>query len=598
MSPDPGPAPQSTPPPTEAYEVYGDRPDPFRPDRPPPLLHRAVPVLGAVARYRAGGVRRDLLAGVTVAAVALPAGMAYAEVAGLSPVVGLYALLLPAIAYALLGSSRQLIVGPDGATSVLVATALAPMAITDPGEYAALAAMLALMVGAVFWLARLARLGWMADYFSHPVLVGYIHGIAIVLIVGQLGKMLGVQVDGDRVLDQLGDISRNLEATDAATVVVGLVSLAVLVAFRLFAPRLPGALIVVVGGIIVSAAVGLQADGVPVVGHVPSGLPSFGIPHVDGRHFAELVPAALGIFFVGFADGILTARSFAGRHGQHIDVRQEMGALGTANLLAGLTQAYPTNASPSRTAVNDAMGARTQVAGAVAAGVIAIVLLVLTSPVQYLPTACLGAVIIVAGAGLIRPSAWLTLARIDRVEVGIAAVTTAGVILVGVLQALVIAVLLSVVDVVRRSARPRDAVLGYVESLGRWADVRFNPQAELTPGVVVYRLDDRLFFANASYFKARIRESIAAAPPPVHTLVFDAESMNHIDSSGIDALREVVQQLHAEDIGFSVARAHDPVMQHLQRDGLVDVIGPENFHPTVAAAVAACVTPPAAPPAP
>ncbi len=598
MTPQPRPAPQSTPPPTEASAVYGEDPEPFRPDRRAPLLQRAVPVMAAVARYRAGGVRRDLLAGITVAAVALPAGMAYAEVAGLSPVVGLYALLFPALAYALLGSSRQLIVGPDGATSVLVATALAPMAVTDPAEYAALAAMLALMVGAVFWIARLARLGWMADYFSHPVLVGYIHGIAIVLIVGQLEKMLGIDVEGDRVLDQLGDISRNLEATDAATVAVGLASLAVLVGLRLVSRRLPAALIVVVGGIIVSAAIGLQAEGVPVVGHVPSGLPSFSVPRVEPSQFAELIPAALGIFFVGFADGILTARSFAGRHGQRIDVRQEMGALGTANILAGLTQGYSTNASASRTAVNDSMGARTQVAGAIAAGVIAIVLLLLTAPVQYLPTACLGAVIIVAAAGLISPAAWRTLARVDRVEVGIAATTTAGVILVGVLQALVIAVLLSIVDVVRRSARPRDAVLGYVESLGRWADVRFNPQARLTPGVVVYRLDDRLFFANASYFKGRIRESVAAAPHPVHALVFDAESMNLIDSSGIAALSEVVAQLRAEGIGFSVARMHQPVMADLERDGLVDLIGAENFHPTVAAAVAACVTLPAAPPGP
>lgn len=598
MSSEPPPAGESTPAPTEASEAYGERPDPFRPDRRPPLLQRAVPVAAALSRYRAAGVRRDVLAGVTVAAVALPAGMAYAEVAGLSPVVGLYALLLPTIAYALLGSSRQLVVGPDGATSVLVATALAPMAVADPGRYAALAAMLALMVGAVFVVARLARLGWMADYFSHPVLVGYIHGIAIVLIVGQLEKLLGFDVDGDRVLDQLSDISRNLEATDAATVAVGVGSLVVLVGLRLVARRVPAALIVVVGGIIVSAAVGLEADGVPVVGDVPSGLPSFEVPRVGVSEFAELIPAALGIFFVSFADAILTARSFAGRHGQRIDVRQEMGALGAANLASGLTQGYAVSSSSSRTAVNDQMGARTQVAGAVAAVVIAVVLLVLTAPVAYLPTACLGAVIIVAAAGLVSPAAWRTLARVDRVEVGIAATTTATVILVGVLQALVIAVALSILDVVRRSARPRDAVLGYVDGLGRWADVRFNPSARLTPGVVVYRLDDRLFFANASYFKGRIRESVAAAPPPVHSLVFDAESMNLVDSSGLSALADVVSQLRAEGIAFSVARMHGPVMADLERDGLVDVIGRANFHPTVAAAVAACVTPPAAPPGP
>ena len=584
---------------TEAYEAYGESPEPFRPDGRPPLLQRIVPLAGVLRTYRRPSLQRDLLAGVTVAALALPAGMAYAEVAGLSPVIGLYALLLPTLGYALLGSSRQLIVGPDGTVSVLVATALAPMVVSDPGQYATLAAMLALMVGGVFLIARVARLGWMADYFSHPVLVGYIHGIAIVLIVGQLGKLLGIQVEGDRVLDKLGDISRNLEATDAATVAVGVGSLAVLIALKLISRRIPAALIVVVGGIIVSAAVGLEDHGVPVVGDVPSGLPGFALPHVGVRQFVELVPAALGIFLVSFADAILTARSFAGRHGQRIDVRQEMGALGLANLLSGLSHGYSVGSSSSRTAVNDQMGARTQVAGLTAAGIIAVVLLVLTGPVAYLPTACLGAVIIVAAAGLISPAAWRMLARVDRVEVGIAATTTAGVILVGVLQALVIAVALSIVDVVRRSARPRDAVLGYAEGLGRWADVRFNPEARLTPGVVVYRLDDRLFFANASYFKARIRESVAAAPPPVHTLVFDAESMNLVDATGLAALSEIVTQLSAEGIGFAVARMHAPVMADLERDGLVTLIGRENFHPTVASAVAArvaAVTPPAAAP--
>ncbi len=562
-------------------------------------MQRLIPLVGVLRAYRGPAIRRDVLAGLTVAALALPAAMAYAEVAGLNPIVGLYALLLPTVGYALLGSSRQLIVGPEGAVSVLVATALAPMVVSDPEQYAALAAMLAIMVGAVFWIARVARLGWMADYFSHPVLVGYIHGIAIVLIVGQLGKLLGIDVEGDRVLDRLGDISRNLEATDAATVAVGVVSLAILFALRFVSRRIPAALIVVTGGIIVSAAVGLEADGVPVVGHVPSGLPSFALPSVGLGQFVELIPAALGIFLVSFAEGILNARSFAGRHGQRIDVRQEMGALGTANLLAGVTQGYSVGASASRTAVNDQMGARTQMAGVVGAAAIAVVLLVLTGPVAYLPTACLGAVIIVAGCSLINPNAWRMLARVDRVEVGIAATTTAGVLLVGVLEALVIAVALSIVNVVRRSARPRDAVLGYSEGLGRWADVRFNPEARITPGVVVYRLDDRLFFANASYFKGRVRESVAAAPPPVHALVFDAESMNLVNSTGLDALGETVAQLRDEGIGFAVARMHAPVMADLERDGLVDRIGRENFYPTVAAAVAACavlLTPPAAPP--
>ena len=286
-----------------------------------------------------------------------------------------------------------------------------------------------------------------------------------------------------------------------------MICLALLLLARWLAPKLPAPLIVVVLAIIASAALGLAGYGVAVVGEIPAGLPSLPLPDLRLRAILDLAPAAIGIFFVSFSDEILVARSFAGRHGQHIRPAAELAAMGAASLAASVSQGMPVGASGSRTAVNDQMRGRTQVSGLLAAGVVALVLLFLTAPMQYLPKATLGAVIIAASIGLIEPAAWRGLARVSKVEVVIAAITMIGVIVVGVLPALLLAIALAVIDVIRRSATPHDAVLGWVERLGRHADVRMHPSAQVTPGVLIYRLDDRLFFANATYVQARIREA-------------------------------------------------------------------------------------------
>ena len=561
---------------------------PFRPAAERDLLQRAVPVAGDLPEYRPQTARRDVLAGVTVAALALPAAMAYAEVAGLSPVHGLYALLLPAVVYALLGSSRQLIVGPEGTLAVLVGAAVLPLAAAGSEHAATLAAMLALLVAAAYGLAWVLRLGWIADYLSRAVIIGYLHGIAIVLVIGQLEKLLGYSGDASKPIGQLVDAVKGFEGWDPATVAVGLVALGILLPMRFLTPRLPAALFVVVGAIVVSWAFDLADRGVAVVGPIPSGLPRLDFPGIPLSDVATLVPAALGIFVVGFADSILTARSFAGRHRQHVRASQELLALGGANAVAGLTQGLAVGASGSRTAVNDQMGARTQVAGAVAAGVIALVLLFLTEPMSYLPTAVLGAVIVSAAIGLVDPEAWRSLARASRFEVVIAAATVAGVLTVGVLPALVIAVGLSIADTVRRSARPHDAVLGWVPRLGRWGNAALHTSAQLAPGVVVYRLDDRLFFANADYVKGRVREAIRGAPYPVHCFVFDAEGMSHIDATGIEALGDIATELAGEGISLRFARMLSHVKARLREAGIAEAIGEGSFHPTVRSAVASC----------
>lgn len=570
-----------------AREAYRGE-TPFAPKAQRPLIQRAVPVSRELPDYQGRTLRRDLLAGVTVAALAIPSGMAYAELAGLSPVAGLYALLLPALAYAAFGSSRQLVVGPEGSISALIATALLPLAANDPEAYASLAAVLALVVGACFLLARVIRLGWVADYFSRAVLTGYIHGVAVVLVVSQLGKLFGLDIKATEPIGQLVEFFRELPDSSGATVLVGVLCLVSLLLLRAFAKRLPGPLLVVVVAIAASAAFDLQAHGVAVVGEIRSGLPSISFPSMPAASdLPRLVAAAIAVFFVSFADEILTARSFAGKHGQSVRADQELFAMGLANLAAGITQAFSVGASGSRTAVNDQMGGRTQLSGVWAAGAVGVVLLFLTEPMQYLPKATLGAVIVAAAIGLVDPGAWRFLSRSSRGDVIIAAITAAGVVVVGVLQALVIAVLLSIVDVVRRSAKPHDAVLGWVERLGRYADVSVHPRARIVPGIVVYRLDDRLFFANATYVKGRIREAVDGAHDPVRWVVFDAEGITQIDATGNAALGELIDALKADGIGFAVARLKTPIRVRFDDGKLTDRIGKDRFYPTVRDAVEA-----------
>jgi SulP family sulfate permease len=567
---------------------YGEA-SPFRPAREDPLLTRLVPVTAELPRYRSPSARRDIVAGVTVAALAIPSAMAYAEVAGVSPVNGLYAVLLPAVAYVFLGSSRQLVIGPEGSISTLVGAAILPLAVAGSAGASELAATLALLVGLCFAAAWLLRLGWLADYFSRPVLIGYIHGVAVVLVIGQLGKLLGLSIDARDPLHQLWEVIRKLGSASGVTIAVAAITLAVLFALRLTMRRLPAALVVVVASIAFSWALDLESHGVAVVGAIPAGLPSLAFPSPAFGDIVRLVPAALGIFLVSFADEILTARSFAGKHNQHVRASQELLALGAANAAAGLTQGFSIGASGSRTAVNDDMGARSQIAGLIAAATVAVILLFFTEPIQYLPKAVLGAVIVFAALGLIEPQAWRALAAVDGVEVAIAAVTAACVVFFGVLEAIVVAVGLSMIDTVRRSAQAHDAVLGWVERLGRYADVSLHPSAQITPGVVVYRLDDRLFFANARYFKARMREAIRGAPAPVSWLVFDAEAMTHADSTGLQAFEEVANDLRRDGITLVVARLHARMHEQFDRAGLIESIGREYFYPTVRAAVDACV---------
>jgi len=568
--------------------VYKGR-SPFASVTKPPWTRRYVPLIDSMKGYSGQRLRMDAVAGLTVAALALPSAMAYAELAGLPVTAGLYALLLPVLAYALLGSGLRVVIGPEASVALLVASALAPLAAAGSAEYVTLAAALAIAVAGVFLVARLLRLGWIADYFSQSVLVGYITGVAVLMLLGQLEKLTGLSSSYDGAIRATIDLIGQLGGANPATLAVSVGSFVILILFGRFLPRGPGALVVVVLGILVSWLFNLEAVGVSVTGSIPAGLPSFAAPRISGQDWASLALPAVAIFLVGFSDSILTARSFAARHGESIDADQEMLAFSAANVAAGFTQGMPIGTSGSRTAVNDSMKATSQVSGLVSFGALVVILLFLTGPIRYLPSAVLGVVIVYASLKLIDPAQWRELVRSSRIEVAIAAITALVVVVVGVLPAIVVAVALSIIDVIRRTATPDDAVLGFSRADQRYADVGTHPDAGITPGVVVYRFQERLFFANAHFFKRRLWAAVDGAPKPVRHVVLDATMISGIDASAVGALQEVQSGLRSRNITLEVAHATDELREAFAATGLTDVVGAEHFHGTVSAAVQACV---------
>ncbi len=582
-----GPAPAPIPEPTGATEP-APVPEGQSLFRAPPGVtgsRHFLPLLAQLRSYRS--VRPDVVAGVIVAALALPQAMAYAQLAGLPVVVGLYGLVLPLFAYALLGSSRVLMTGPTTTAALMVGPALVAVN-PDPGTHVALAAMLALVVGLVFLAARLLHLGWLADYFSAAVLLGFVTGLALTMIAGQLGVLFGVTVTGETPLQQYGSFLGNaLGGTHAATVAIGLASLALLLVASRWFPRFPMLLVLTIAAIAVSGLAGLAERGVTVVGDIPAGLPRLSLPSVGVGDAFQLLLPAVGIAIVGFSDAILLARSLAAEPDEQVDADQELLALAGLNAAAGVTGSFPVGASGSRSAVNVGLGGRTQVVSLVQAGTVVFVLLVLTPALALLPKAVLAAVIIFAALSLVDVPEWLGLARGSRGELLIAAVTVLGMLTVGLLPALVLAVALSLLDVVRRSAEPRDAVLGWSAQHHRHVDVAINPDALLVPGVVVYRLDDRLFFANARYFAARVEQAVHGSPTPVQVFVFDAEVVSHLDAAAAATLRRVIERLASQGIQFVLARARAVVREQLDRHGLADVLPPELRFPTVRAALLA-----------
>ena len=397
---------------------------------------------------------------ITVFAVLVPSSMAYGDLAGVTPVAGLYVALGAMVMYALFGTSRQVITGPEATSAILTAAAVAPLAAGDPVRYAALAAMTAILVGVIALLARVARLGFITDFLSKPILVGYIFGATLIVIGSQLGKMFGIKLENDQFFRQVAELISRLDETNLLTFAIGIVCMAALFIMRRISRALPGPLIVVMGTIILSSVLDWQTKGVAIVGPVPAGLPKLAIPAVGVQDILALLPAAIALMILIYADEILTARVFAAKHGQKIDANQEFVAIGTANISAGFLTGFPAALSASRTAVNDQMGGKSQWVGLFAAALTIIFLLFLTPLLAPLPTVALGAIIIVASIGLIDIPAFRYLRQVRRTEFLLAIVTALGVLTVGVLQGILVAVVLSLVNVIYHISRPHDALLG------------------------------------------------------------------------------------------------------------------------------------------
>lgn len=551
-----------------------------------PLLGPGIrPGLAALHRRDAPAISADLLAGVTVAAYLVPQVLAYAAVAGLPAVAGLWAAVAALAAYAVLGSSRLLSVGPESTTAVMTAIAIAPLAAGDPGRHAVLASALALLVGVLCLAGRVARLGFLADLLSRPVLVGYLGGIALIMIAGQLGRLTGVRYDGGTFVDDVLGLVRGLARVHLPTLALSVAVLAVLVVVGAFLPRLPGPLLAVLLATAASIVLDLPAHGVSVVGAVPPGLPSFALPAVGAADLAALLLPALGVALVAYSDNVLTGRAFA-RDGQRIDADQELLALGASNIAAGFLQGFPVSSSGSRTAISAAVGGRSQLASVVTV-LVALTVLGVGGPVlAAFPTAALGALVVHAALRLVDRQEFARFARFRRSELLIAVATTAAVLAVGVLAGVLAAVGLSILDLLRRVSRPHDGVLGFVPGLAGMHDVDDHPGATTVPGLVVYRYDAPLCFANAEDFRTRAVAAVDA-DPRARWLLLNLEAVVEIDITAADALSGLYDELRSRGVTVALARTKHELLEDLGRLGLRERIGEDRIFPTLPTAVEA-----------
>ena len=544
-----------------------------------------LPGIARLRRYERRWLRRDVLAGVTLAAYALPQVMGYAAVAGLPVVAGLWALVAALVVYVAVGSSQQLSVGPESTTALMTAVTIAPLAGGDPQRYATLAAALALLVAALSVVAWIARLGVLADLLSKPVLVGYMAGVAVLMIVGQLDKLTGVAMEGDSVVGQLKSFAGNVSDVDAAAVAVGAAVLALLLIGKCWFPRAPLTLLAVVMAAVVVAVLSLEDRGVEVVGTVPPGLPVPNIAEVSLDDLRQLLLPVFGVTFVAFSDNVLTARAFASRRGEAISANQELLALAATNTASGLVAGFPVSSSGSRTAVADASGAVSQVHSLVAASVVVTVAVVGRSVLATFPTAALGAIVTFAAIQLIDVAAFRSLARFRRSELLLAVVTTGAVVAVDVLYGVLAAVALSIVDLVRRVARPHDGILGYVPGVAGMHDVDDYPNARLVPGLIVYRYDSPLFFANAEDFKRRALQSLDHADGPVEWFLLNAKANVEVDSTALDALEALRSELDRRGVVFAMARVKQDLRVLLAASGFLDRVGEDRVFMTLPTAV-------------
>jgi len=550
----------------------------------------AIPATEWLPRWRSL-LKRDAVAALAVWAVLVPQSMAYANLAGVPPVYGLYAAIAGLLVYGLLGTSRQLNVGPSSGVAVMTAATVAPLATGDGGTYLALSAALALVTGLILMVGGLARLGFVAEFLARPVLVGYFIGLALTIVVAQLPALLGMPTSSGGFFEKLWDTLGNLGEVDVWTALVGGASLALVLGLHVAAPRVPGALIAVIAGIGAARLFDLSEQDVALLGPVPSSFPELGLPDIPFSDFQRVLWSAAGVALVAYAESIAAARKFAVANGYEVDANRELIAIGAANVGAGLSQGFPIDASASRTTVGDGMGQRSQLAGLLNAVLVVATIVLLTGFFADLPTATLAAIVIAAVLPLIRRGELQRLWRLDVVDFALAALCLLGVLFAGVLGGIVIAVIASLAALVYRSFTPHVAVLGRLhggeegdEDYG-FRDLSRHPDGETYPGLVIFRFDQEIFFANAMMFRDHIRELVAGAAPRVRTVIVDASAVTHVDTTGLDMIGELQRELARHGVELVFARLKGPAHDVLETAEAAGAIEPFRRFPTLRSAV-------------
>lgn len=562
------------------------QPNPKTSNCQPPALIRFVPGLSLFHSYRSAWLLPDILAGISVCIVMIPSVIAYSGLMGLPPEQGLYAALVPLVIYALFGSSRQVIVGPDIAISLLIASAIGPLAGGNSTRAAILASGIALMSGGLLILGARVKIGAVADFLSKPVLVGYMTGAALILIVSQINKLFGISLKNNDFFPRLAELIGKLDETHWRTLAFGLGLLALLIAIRRLAPKSPSALFVCIVAVLASIAFHLEKYGITTVGTFPGGLPKFSIPHISWPDIQTLFPAAIGIALLTYTEGILLARAFAARNGYDVNPNQELLALGLSDVCGGLFQGFSVTGSQARTTLNDSAGGKTQVSSLVAATTLALFLVFLTPLMAQLPVVALAVILIYAGIGLVEFDAMKRIYRFYPRSAAISALTTLGVLAAGVIPGILIGVALSLLGLINRISHPPDAVLSAVPG-GGFHDLGDTSQKTTIPGLIAYRFYAPLLFPNAGHFAVRIRALIAGSPTPVRWFLLDAQAITDIDVTAAEALHSLNVELQGQGIALKIAHANPPLRKILQKIGFAGEISEESFYPSVHECVAA-----------
>lgn len=546
-----------------------------------------LPGLLIFKNYKFQWLTRDLTAGLVLTTILIPVGIAYAEASGVPGICGLYATIIPLLAYALFGPSRIMVLGPDSSLAAIILAVVLPISAGDPAKAIAVAGMMAVVSGIVCILAGLFRLGFITELLSKPIRYGYMNGIALTVLISQLPKMFGFSIESDGPIHNLYNITGSvLEGyTNITALILGIGTLAIILLLKRF-KRIPGILIAVIGA---TAAVSLfdlnQSSGLKVLGSLPQGLPSFTLPMISYTDIQNVILGGCAVALVSFADTSVLSRIYSAKTRSYTDPNQEMIGLGAANLASGLFQGIPISSSSSRTPVAEASGARTQITGVVGAVSVALLLILAPDLLKNLPSSALAAVVITAAIGLFEIKDLIRIYRIQKWEFWLSIVCFLGVAVLGAIPGIGLAIVIAVIEFLWDGWRPHYAVLGRVEGLRGYHDIRRYPEARLIPGLVLFRWDAPLFFANAELFQKRILESIFNSPTPVKRILIAAEPVTSIDITSADVISELKKTLEASQIELHFAEMKDPVKDKLKQFELLDILGRDIFYPTIGAAV-------------